>query len=239
MGAQAGGTPPDLLECCEATFNIEIAAEEAKAARTLGELYDIIRWKCQDDRLHGPACAIADAYGSLRNYLAERGLAPAARPSAALEVIFGHNPRAEWALLRQRFGKRVPGLSLSEGETTAMSMIVALGLSGAVFGGLYVGDLTDDSMLAVLTGLGAIALAFGIVFAYGALFARTLPPELKTLADLARVTAGAGTAGMPPRKPAQMWEALADIVRRERGTAHPVTPESAMEPAPARKIAKP
>jgi hypothetical protein len=224
------GTPASLLECCEATFNIEIGAEEASAARTVGELYNIIRWKCQDDRVTGSPCAVADSYRGLRDHLMERGLIAAARPTAALEVIFGPNPRAEWALLRARFGKAVPGLTLSEGETCAMSMIVALGLSAAVFGGLYVNDVSGNSGLAVLTALGAVALSFGIVFVYGALFAQTIPYGLKTLADLARLTAGElkPWAAMPARKPVQMWEALSDIVRRETGTSEPVTRESAV-----------
>jgi hypothetical protein len=224
---------PSLFESCEATFNIDIEPDEAQGARTVGDLYDLIRWKCQSERLGASACGVADAYLALRGYLGARGLAPHARPTAALGVIFGANVRAEWTALRAHFGKGIPGLTLSEGEVCAMSMVLALGLSGGVFGGLYVGDLTHRIALGLGAGLGIVGLAFGIVFLYGALFARTIPAELKTLADLARVAAA--TRGRhwhlraAPRKPAEMWEALSDIVRRETGSTGPVNPESAVK----------
>jgi hypothetical protein len=235
-----GAGAANIFECCEATFNIDIGPHEAQSAHTVGDLYDLIRWKCQSERLGASACSVADSYLALKSYLVERGLtAGCARPTAMLEVIFRTNTRAEWAQLRARFGKAIPGLTLSEGETVAMSMVLALGLAGGVFGGLYVSDFTHGIGPGLAAGLGIITTGFALVFAYGALFARTIPAELQTLADLARIaTPNSSRVWRPaPRKPAEMWEALSDIVRREMGMTGPVSPGSAV--GPAHGVAKP
>jgi hypothetical protein len=221
--------PPDLFESCEATFNIDIGPHEAQGAHTVGDLYDLIRWKCQSEWLGASACGVADTYLALKDYVMRRGLARCAKPTSALEVIFRGNIRTEWALLRARFGTRIPGLTLSEGEVCAMSMVLALGLAVGVFGGLYVGDHTHHFGVGFAAGLGIILFAFGAVLLYGALFAATLPTGLKTLADLARVAARSKAPQWSlrprPRKPVEMWEALSDIVRREAGLNGAVTPD--------------
>ena len=58
LTAAEAASDRDLLESCEATFNIDLPEDEASALRTVGDLYSVIRWKCQRSDLGPSASAI-------------------------------------------------------------------------------------------------------------------------------------------------------------------------------------
>lgn len=226
VAPRAGANDADLLESCEATFGIDIEDDEAGEVRTVGDLYDVIRWKCRTERLGASACAISDAYRNLRDHLTVRDLGTGIRPTTALPTVFGTDPRKEWALLRQMTGRKLPRLELSEGETTLMSMLIAVGLSAGVFGGLYVSDAFKNPTLGALVGLGLFLGASALVLLYDFLFSRTIPGELRTVADLARAVASSGVPVWTrplSHKPEALWKALEEVVRRDQGIDGPVT----------------
>jgi hypothetical protein len=229
LKTSGGARERDLIEACEATFNIDLSAGEAESLRTVGDLYGLIRWKCQSDD-HGPSgCAVAESYRQLRTHLAGRCQQRVIRPTSALEALLAPDPRADWTQLRRAFGKGMPRLELSEGQTLVVAMLVALGLAGGVFGGLIVSDATGAPGLGVLAGLGALGLTLAIVLAYSLAFARSIPRDLRTLADLARAVANQGNWSLRPMPRPAMWDALEDIIRRDAGFEGPVTADLAVE----------
>lgn len=221
----SGACERDVLEACEATFNIDIETDEAEALRTVGDLYGVIRWKCEHQSLGPTGASIAESYRRLKAYLTDQGIARPIRPTSALDAVFGPDPRPAWARLRKAFGKSLPRLALSDGQLVFASMLLALGLSGGVFGGLTVSDVTGAPALGVAAGLLALGLSVLAVMAYSFLFARSIPFGLRTMGDLARLVAGRKGAC----KPAQLWEALEDIIRRDAGFDGKVTADLTVE----------
>jgi hypothetical protein len=222
-----GARERDLLEDCEAAFNIDIEAPEAEALRTVGDLYSVIRWKCQYDHLGPPAPAIADAYRQLRAHLAGRRTGTPLRPTASLEALLGPDPRGEWAILRRRFGKGLPRLELSDGQLLVVAMLLALGLAGGVFGGLAVSDALAAPALGAGAGLMALGLALAAVMAYSLLLARSIPAGLRTVGDLARLMASRSQKNQG--QPSALWLMLEDIIRRDGGIEGPVTADLGVE----------
>jgi len=224
-----GACERDLLEACEATFNIDLPDDEAGALRTVGDLYSVIRWKCQRPDLGPSASAIAESYRQLRTHVHGSGVSRPIRPTSALEPLFGADPRPAWAGLRKQFGKGLPRLELSDGQLLFVSMLVATGLAGGVFGGLGASDATHHPMVGVITGLVVLAVTILAVMAYSLLFARSIPVGLKSMADLARLVASLGTRRQPPRGPAALWEVLEDVLRRDGGFEGAMTASSAVD----------
>jgi hypothetical protein len=224
-----GASKRDLLEACEATFNIDIERCEAEPLRTVGDLYGVIRWKCQNDGPGPSAGTIAECYRQLRTHLIGRGVRRPIRPSSPLEAVLGPAPRTDWALLRRQCGGRLPRLELSNGQLIFTTMLVAAGLAGGVFGGLTMSDMTGNQSLGVVTGLAVLGVMLLVVMAYGLLFARAIPGGLRTMADLARHVASGRAGARAGRKPPVLWDALEDVIRRDGGFEGPVTADLAIE----------
>jgi hypothetical protein len=225
----------DLLEACEATFNIDIAQCEADYLHTVGDLYGVIRWKCQGEPPGQAAGSVADSYRALRAHLMARGVTRPIRPTGALETLLGPDLRVEWAQLRRRYGKTLPRLELSDGQQIVAAMLIALGLAGGIFGGFWVSDTTGHALLGVAAGLAVLGLMMLAVFAYGRIFARSLPVRVRTMADLARSVARCGEAPLrpapqppAPQPAAGLWEAFEDVLRRNSGVEGPVTADLAL-----------
>ena len=220
----------DLLEACEAAFNIDIPEAEAEYLRTVGDLYGVIRWRCQSERMGRPGCAIAASYRKLRGQLQGQGVRRAIRPTSALEALLGPDPRAQWTQLRRAFGPGLPRLELSDGQHVFVSMLVAMGLAGGIFGGLITSDSSGNSWLGVAVGLAILGVVLLGVTAFGLFFARTIPLGLKTVADLARTLTLQGTTGLhAPEEERSLWSTLEDVLRRDGGVEGPVTADLKIE----------
>jgi hypothetical protein len=224
----------DLLEACEATFNVDIAQSEAAYLHTVGDLYGVIRWKCHGEYPGQAAGAVAESYRALRAHLVARGVTRPIRPTSALEPLLGPDLRVEWAQLRRRYGKALPQLELSDGQHILAAMLIALGLAGGIFGGFWMSDTTGHALLGVAAGLAVLGLMMLAVFAYGRVFARSLPGGIRTMADLARSVAPCGQAPLRPApqppapQSAGLWEAFEDVLRRNSGVEGPVTADLAL-----------
>lgn len=221
----------DLLEACEATFNIEIEPDEAASLRTVGDLFDMIRWKCQSDSPGPSACSIAATYRLLRQGLLAQGVQACVRPSSNVETLLGPDPRRQWSLLRKRVGKALPPLALSEQQCIGAMAFMAMGLAAGVLGGLAISDLTGRPFYGVLAGLGALGVTLAGVMAYAHFFGRSMPSRIRTMADLARITAMAGhwRNDAPPTRPAALWQALEDIIRTDAAFQGEVTSDLVVE----------
>lgn len=171
----------------EDLFQIEIDDEAGAKIRTVGDLYEVVLEKLDQQRLVAQTtggCPTIPPFLNIRNAIVS--LVPverkAVRPSSHLEDLLPQNQRILlWRELQQRLQLPLPPLVLTDSVRTGL-----LSVSLVVF-------LTAAVLLVAAGGMNGFALAVSMGVIIGCLLylgtrplATTFPPGCSTIADIVR-----------------------------------------------------
>lgn len=205
--------PVDILQKIERAFGVKITDAEAQSIVQVGQLFDLLEAKLGP--ASGEKCATAMAFYRLRRAIIQDAPLISLEPETSLADICDGNPKLAFRNLKERCGLTLPTLLIGWMGVTGLALPVIVVLGG-LLGYEWINELLDfgpkPGLAWTLIAAGVFCISAGLTWADP----MKISYRLKTLADLATVTAALNYGGLvregARHRPKELWHALTEVL---------------------------